>query len=929
MHVSPALVVLSAKNEVRLRERVAQLLEAIETYPLTDAHLADMAYTLQVGREAMEIRLGFLADDMADAKRKLEAYLAGEEGIEDLHRGEMKQDKELTRLVADEDMARAIETWVAKGKYGKLLELWVKGLPFDWNRLYGEAKPRRIGLPAYPFAKERYWVTDGTGKAIPAPAPDRVLTGAGRLHPLVHRNTSNYWGQRFSSSFSGDEFFLADHRVGDRCVLPGVAYLELARAAIEHCMDGVEDVRLEDVVWLRPLVLDEAELAVHIGLYPEDDGSIGYEIYDGVEEESGEPLIHGRGRAVLESPGERPALDPEAIQARCHEREEWGEALYSRFSRRGIDYGPAHRGLERLTLGRDAAGLPQVLARVGLPESVTKAGDDGYGLHPSLMDAALQAVAGMSLEAESGETLVPFALDEVRIWSNTPQRGWVWVRFSETVSTADMGGKFDIDLCDDEGRVCVRLAGLSVRALEGVQENTDRESAGALKSGLIMLAPVWDAVEPWQGETSPASGDRTLVIGGTPQRRAALLEHLSQAVTLELPAGTGVEAIKQQLEQLGEIDHIFWLAPQTATASLGDDALVEVQEQGVLQCFHLFKALAALGYDSQPLSWTLITIQTQAIRQADEVFPAHASVHGFAGSLAKEYPHWQMRLVDLPAGEDWPLEALLRLPADPEGAGWSFRDGEWYRQHLLPGRLPEAVKTGYRQGGVYLVIGGAGGIGEVWSEYMIHRYGARIVWIGRRAPDAVIEAKLERLARLGPRPLYLSADASDRQALEAAYNSVRERYGEVHGVIHSAIVLEDKSLNQMSEASFRAVLAAKVDVSVRLAQVFGGEPLDFVLFFSSLQSFMPAPGQSNYAAGCAFKDAFAQALGRQGSFPVRIMNWGYWGGTGVVATPEYRARMASLGIGSIEPEEGMTALEVLLVGFQNQLGLMKSTQKEI
>ena len=59
----------------------------------------------------------------------------------------------------------AIEAWVAKGKHGKLLELWVKGLSFDWQRLYGEAKPRRISLPTYPFARERYWIEPVRGRA--------------------------------------------------------------------------------------------------------------------------------------------------------------------------------------------------------------------------------------------------------------------------------------------------------------------------------------------------------------------------------------------------------------------------------------------------------------------------------------------------------------------------------------------------------------------------------------------------------------------------------------------------------------------------------------------------------------------------------------------------------------------------------------------
>lgn len=61
-------------------------------------------------------------------------------------------------LSSDEDLAGLIAGWVAKGKYGKLLEFWAKGVSFDWSSLYGERKPRRISLPTYPFLKERYWL---------------------------------------------------------------------------------------------------------------------------------------------------------------------------------------------------------------------------------------------------------------------------------------------------------------------------------------------------------------------------------------------------------------------------------------------------------------------------------------------------------------------------------------------------------------------------------------------------------------------------------------------------------------------------------------------------------------------------------------------------------------------------------------------------
>ena len=80
-------------------------------------------------------------------------------------------------------------------------------------------------MPAYPFARERYWVPVGANgnSFLPVPAT---------LHPLLHQNTSDLMEQRFSSTFTGKEFFLADHVVKGRQFLPGVAYLEMARAAI-------------------------------------------------------------------------------------------------------------------------------------------------------------------------------------------------------------------------------------------------------------------------------------------------------------------------------------------------------------------------------------------------------------------------------------------------------------------------------------------------------------------------------------------------------------------------------------------------------------------------------------------------------------------------------------------------------------------------
>ena len=143
----PAIIVLSARNEERLKEQVRQISAVVREQP--ELALADLAYTLQVGREAMEERLGMIVTSIQELGEKLAGFLENKDNLADVYRGQVKRNKEaLGVFTADEDLQKAIESWVAKRKYAKLLDLWVKGLIFDWNRLYEGARLRRISLPA-------------------------------------------------------------------------------------------------------------------------------------------------------------------------------------------------------------------------------------------------------------------------------------------------------------------------------------------------------------------------------------------------------------------------------------------------------------------------------------------------------------------------------------------------------------------------------------------------------------------------------------------------------------------------------------------------------------------------------------------------------------------------------------------------------------
>ncbi|MCP4935908.1 MAG: polyketide synthase of type I, partial [bacterium] len=221
------LVVLSARNEERLREYVARMLVYLEVNP--DVLLTEMAYTLQVGREAMASRLAFVVTDLTSLREKLIAYLSSEENVEQCYQGQVKQDKESINLFSnDEDSRAMVQQWLVKGKLEKLAAAWVKGLEIEWPLLYGVEKPSRISLPTYPFTRERYWVQTNETMNNETMNNETMNNEQGfgphsigySLHPLVQRNISTLTEQCFSSIFTGAEFFLNDHRVRSEKVLP-------------------------------------------------------------------------------------------------------------------------------------------------------------------------------------------------------------------------------------------------------------------------------------------------------------------------------------------------------------------------------------------------------------------------------------------------------------------------------------------------------------------------------------------------------------------------------------------------------------------------------------------------------------------------------------------------------------------------------------
>jgi polyketide synthase PksN len=902
----PQLIVLSAKNEARLEAYVRSLLAYVGEH---DVELIDLAYTLQVGRNEMPARLALVASDIHDLKQKLAAILQGAEAT-DSYRNVIRKPQ------ADGGAGdTAVQGLAERRELSKLAELWASGAKIDWRLLYVASLPRRISAPTYPFARERYWITDG---AQPV-ARNQGGIGAAQLHPLVHRNVSTLKEQKFASRFTGAEFYLADHRMGADAVLPGVAYMELVAAAGE--LAGERKVRfIRDMSWLAPIVVGNDGREVEVSLSP-GRNEVEFAVRTVAD---GNSVLHCRGKlAYLGTVSEPAALDVAAIRERCSDETIAGTDLYPFLCTSGLSLGKGFEVVQRVHAGRSES-----LAVLQLPEHL-KGEADRYWLHPALLDGAVHTAIGLVKRRKPHiPWSVPSSVREVQIFGSLKDVHYAHAVWDlESVKDEKSLITLQLHLLDRNGMVLVRMMDFVAKPFVRVATQT---AASHGTAALQTLLPVWNAVPLETGKaTVPPEPDRIVLLGGDPTQLDWIRASYPGARRLELVSSAGIEAVEQTLRDCS-FDQLLWVAPDASSGSDSGDygRLIEEQEEGVLAVFRIVKALLRLGYASRKLQWTLITSRTQRVTAGDPIQPAHAGVIGLVGSLAKEYPHWDLRLLDVDSLGSLSAAECLSLPWDKHGNALAHRRNEWLQQGLgLVQSLPPAASL-YRQNGVYVVIGGAGGVGEVWSRFMIEQYQANVIWIGRRECDPSIQEKIHSLSRLGPAPLYISADATDAAALEQARSRILETYPAIHAVVHSAIVLQDQSILRMEEPVFRASLSAKVDVSVNMERVFGREELDFMLFFSSIVSFVKSPGQSNYAAGCTFKDSFAHQLQQRRPYPVKIMNWGYWGSVGVVADDSHKRMMAQMGIGSIEPDEGMASLQVLVGSALGQMILMKTLDSQ-
>jgi acyl transferase domain-containing protein/acyl carrier protein len=291
-------------------------------------------------------------------------------------------------------------------------------------------------------------------------------------------------------------------------------------------------------------------------------------------------------------------------------------------------------------------------------------------------------------------------------------------------------------------------------------------------------------------------------------------------------------------------------------------------------------------------------------------YPEKAAVLGPVKNIPQEYPNIKCRSVDVqlpePGSENEKLpvrqlksEFLIPQTRDQVIA---FRGPHRLVQDFEPAPLEEFNDAApiFRENGVYLIVGGLGGVGRAMAHALAKTRKARLILTSRYGlpPKDQWEEYLQKadsedktakrirdvmeMENQGGEVMAAAVDVSDAFAMEETVEKAKERFGPINGVINSAFVADGTVIPLRTKEISEAVFAPKINGTIILHNIFEKqEPLDFFVICSSMAGIFGPVGQVAYTAASAFQDAFAyyRRTRTPGSTYNVSINWCGWAET--------------------------------------------------
>ncbi|MEU2926063.1 type I polyketide synthase [Streptomyces sp. NPDC007251] len=766
-----------------------------------------------------------------------------------------------------------------------LAALYTRGAAVDWaarvtgaTGLGAPAAP----LPTYAFQRRRAWLPAGPSGAAGIRAAG---LGAAR-HPLLGAavELADAGGVLLTGRLSARSLpWLADRETAGAALLPASVLVELAvRAGDEAGCTALENLTLRD-----PLPLPErgaVRVQVLVGA-PDDTGRRGVSIHSRPDDCTTDQPWRCHAEATLTSEARpAPAQDGTAVWPPERAEPVDVEGLYDELARRGHSCGPAFRAVR--ALWRSDGDL---YAELTLPDGPREQETGAFGLHPVLLDAAVQAAAGTGPEPAEGHVPLPLSWQGVTL--HATGAGAARLRISGAGTD-----RVSLALTDTEGRPLATVDSVTLTGVPAAGLTTGPRADGLYTLDWQPVAGLADA-RPDAGEWAVLGPDGAALAAhlagqGVPARAVSDLDALRAALDGGATASTTV---------------LLTLGSAGGDASSDSDALAAAAQDATATVLTTLQQWLA---DERLDAARLVVLTRHAVAAGDDdPLPnlVHAPVWGLVRTAQSEHPG-RFLLVDHDTPGTLPPSAVR--DDEPQLA---VRGRALLAPRVVRAARPAEAAVPFGPDGTVLITGGTGALGALAARHLVAEHGVRrLLLVSRSGPAAAGATALrDELTALGAEDVRVEAcDVADRAELAALLASVPDG-DPVTAVVHTAGVLDDGLLTALTPDRLAGVFRAKATAAAHLHELTRHLDLSAFVLFSSAAGLLGNPGQGNYAAANTFLDALAQHR-RAAGLPTTSLAWGPWerfGGMTAGLDPALTARTSAQGVIALSAEHGMSLFD--------------------
>lgn len=326
---------------------------------------------------------------------------------------------------------------------------------------------------------------------------------------------------------------------------------------------------------------------------------------------------------------------------------------------------------------------------------------------------------------------------------------------------------------------------------------------------------------------------------------------------------------------------------------------------------------------------TAVTNNSVGVNDEELIFPENCTIQGFLKVVSQEYVNINCSIIDIVINDKQLIKMgdtlLNEIVSNNREFIVAYRKNKRWIQMYEPYFLEATKKTSIIKKGVYLITGGLGNLGLIFSKYLATNYQARLILIGRfnfpqrdqwdswilnKGSENSISIKINQIKemeKLGAEISVFSADVSNAKQMEDVVLEVEKKYELINGVIHAAGITDENCLiSELNTEVFERQFLSKVYGTMILDELFKNRNLDFCMLVSSLSPIVGGIGMAAYASANAFLDGYAQYHNLNRLVPWMVINWDGWNFDGYLENDNnYKQKHLD-----ISKDEGIEALHV-------------------